>query len=228
MVPPDVTQQLLQAGSAGSLADAAAFLRGRVCSDGAAHGETGDFDLSERQWAVLLEWAGSCGKILPLGFPAPDREGGREHDVSLDEASGRWIKYTKPSACGFTVSWSEKGRPYLHNAHPLDYLQRLLWQNEILGDDIHLVGLWQEQPHRWRIVTTQPGLQGSRVTLDDLSAAFVGVGFTVLPWRGLGYENSLSLRLEGFDIWDVHPANVLLSPEGLPLPLDVIITRSPP
>jgi hypothetical protein len=145
----------------------------------------------------------------------------------LHEASGRWIKYTKRASSGFTVSWSEAGRPYLHNALPLDYLQRLLWQNDLLGDDIQLVGLWQEQAHQWRIVTTQPGLQGARASLDELSAAFVATGFVLLPWFGLGYENSLSFRFEGFDIWDVHPANVLLSPEGLPLPIDVIVTRTP-
>ena len=229
MLPSDVTQHLLHAGSTGALADAAAFLRRRLRPDGAPDGtaDDEDHDLAERQWTLLLEWAGASGKILPLTFPAPDRIGGREHDVSLHEPSGRWVKYTKPAACGFTVSWSGQGQPYLHNALPLDYLQRLLWQNQVLGDDVHLVGLWPEQPNRWRIVTTQPGLQGARTTLDDLSAAFVAAGFALLPWRGLGYENSLSFRLEGFDLWDVHPANVLLSPEGLPLPLDVIITRAP-
>lgn len=230
MLPPDVTQRLLQAGSAGALSDAATFLRRRLCPDGALDGQADrddDGDLAELQWSCLLEWAEAAGKILPLEFPAPDREGGREHDVSLHEPSGRWIKHTKPSACGFTVSWSDDGRPYLHNARPLDYLQRLLWQNEALGDDVHFVGLWPERPHRWRIVTTQPGLQGVPATLEELSAAFVAAGFHLLPWRGLGYQDSLSFRLDGFDLWDVHPANVLLSPEGLPLPIDVLITRSP-
>jgi hypothetical protein len=147
--------------------------------------------------------------------------------VTLHEPSGRWIKYTKPSASGYTVSWRQDGTPYLHNALPVEYLQRLSWQNEVFGDDIHLVGLVPSPLHHWRIVTTQPGLQGTRVSLDDLSAAFVAAGFHLLPWRGLGYESSLSLRFEGFDIWDVHPANVVLSPEGLPLPIDVIVTRSP-
>lgn len=227
MFPHHETQRLLQAGSASALADAAAFLRSRVCTDGPSDGEDGDFTLPERQWTALIEWAGSCGKILPLNFPGPAREGGREHDVSLDEATGRWIKFTKPACCGYTVDWDTTGTPYLHNALPLEYLQRLLWQNEILGDDIQLVGLWQAVPNQWSIITTQPGLQGTRATLDTLATAFVAAGFTLLPWRGIGYENSLSLRFEGFDIWDVHPANVLLSPEGLPLPLDVIITRSP-
>ncbi|MEY4482711.1 MAG: Serine/Threonine/Tyrosine Kinase found in polyvalent protein, partial [Verrucomicrobiota bacterium] len=128
---------------------------------------------------------------------------------------------------GYTVSWGSDGAPYLHNALPHDYLQRLIWQNEVFGDDIHLVGTWQEFPHHWRIVTTQPGLQGTRATLDELASAFVTAGFTLLPWRSIGYEGSLALRCEGFDIWDVHPANVLLSPEGLPLPIDVIVTRTP-
>lgn len=227
MVPTHVTQQLLQAGSAGALADAAAHLRRRVCADGSADGEDAGFSGPESEWAALLEWARSVGKILPPDFPAPEREGGREHDVTFDESSGRWIKYTKPSASGYTVSWRQDGTPYLHNARPLEYLQRLLSQNEIFGDDLQLVGLWEAQPHQWRIVSTQPGLQGGRVTLDQLTAALMAAGFTLLPWRGLGYEGSLSLRCEGFDIWDVHPANVLLSPEGLPLPIDVIITRSP-
>jgi hypothetical protein len=227
MVSPHVIAHLLQAGSAGALTDAAAFVRRGVCADGTIVGKDGSFDLRERQWAGLIAWADADGKNLPLAFPAPEREGGREHDVSVDEGSGRWIKYTKRSASGFTVSWAEDGRPYLHNAYPLDYLQRLIWQNEILGDDIHLIGLWQEQAHQWRIVTTQPGLQGSRATLNDLTAAFVAAGFVLLPWRGIGYKDSLSFRFEGFDLWDVHPANVLLSPEGLPLPLDVIVTRSP-
>ena len=221
------TQQLLQTGSAGALADAEAFVRRSVCADGSVDGADGDFTGPERQWAALIEWAGSCGKNLPLDFPPPEREGGREHDVTLDESSGRWIKYTKRSSSGYTVSWNEHGEPYMHNALPLDYLQRLLWQNEVFGDDIHLIGLWQEQPYQWRIVTTQPGLQGTRATLEELSTAFVAAGFTLLPWRGIGYEGSLSIRFEGFDIWDVHPANVLLSPEGLALPIDVIITQTP-
>jgi type I restriction enzyme M protein len=139
MLPYD-TQHLLHPGPAGTLADAAADLRRRLCADGAADGEDDDFSGPERQWAALIEWAGAAGKILPLDFPPPDREGGREHDVTLDDASGRWIKYTKPSSSGYTVSWNEAGEPYMHNATPLEYLQRLLWQNEVLGDDRHMFG----------------------------------------------------------------------------------------
>jgi len=121
MFSSDVTQHLLQAGSASALADAAAYLHSRLRPDGALDGQDDDGDFAEHQCALLLEWAGASGQILPLEFPAPDREGGREHEhnVSLHEPSGRWIRFTKPSACGFTVSWSESGQPYLHNACPI-------------------------------------------------------------------------------------------------------------
>jgi hypothetical protein len=36
----------------------------------------------------------------------------------------------------------------MHNAMPMDYLQRMLWQNEVLGDDVYLIGFWQELPHQ--------------------------------------------------------------------------------
>ena len=84
------TQQLLPASSAGALADAAADVRRCLCADGAADGEDDDFTLPERQWAACLSWADACGKILPLDFMPPEREGGREHDVTLDAVSGRW------------------------------------------------------------------------------------------------------------------------------------------
>lgn len=49
----------------------------------------------------------------------------------------------------------------------------------------------------------------------------------MLPWRGLGYAESLSVRKDGFDVWDIHPANVLVTDSGLPLPFDVMITPVP-
>jgi hypothetical protein len=85
MISPDDTQQLLQAGSARALADAAAFIRRRLSADGSSDGPDGDYAAPERQWAALLDWARDGQKNLPLGFPSPEREGGREHDVTLHE-----------------------------------------------------------------------------------------------------------------------------------------------
>lgn len=123
--------------------------------------------------------------ILPRDFLPPVRDGGREHDVRYEAETGLWWKYTKPNLAGYTVSWSEDV-PYMHNALPLDYLERMLRQNAIFGDDVRLVGLWNPAGHDWRIITTQPHVEGEAATLEQLGAAFEKVGFEVLPWRGIG------------------------------------------
>ncbi len=128
---------------------------------------------------------------------------------------------------GYTVSWGVDRMPYLHNAMPLDYLERLLRQNEVFGDDVQLVGLWNPQGYDWCIVTTQPDVQGDKATLEQLKFAFENVGFELLPWRGIGYAEAMAFRKDGIDVWDVHPANVLLTRDGLPLPFDVMLTPRP-
>lgn len=164
--------------------------------------------------------------MLPGEFPPSERDGGREHDVRYEPDTGLWWKYTKPNMAGYTVSWTE-GQPWLHNALPLEYLERMIWQNELFGDDVRLVGLWNLPAHDWSIITTQPHVEGRQATLEELEVSFVDTGFEILPWRGLGYAESLSVRKDGFDVWDIHPANVLLSDSGLPVPFDVMITLTP-
>lgn len=164
--------------------------------------------------------------ILPRDFPLPERDGGREHDVRYDPETGLWWKYTKPNMAGYTVSW-DAGVPFMHNAQPLEYLERMLLQNEIFGDDVRLAGIWNPAGHDWRIITTQPHVNGDAATLEELAKAFEAVGFQVLPWQGIGYAGSLAVRKDGIDVWDVHPANVLISKDGLPVPFDVMLTGSP-
>jgi hypothetical protein len=83
MLSPDDTQQLLQAGSTRALEDAAAFIRRRLSADGSSDGPDEDFSAPERHWAALLDWARDSQKVLPLEFPPPEREGGREQEPAL-------------------------------------------------------------------------------------------------------------------------------------------------
>ncbi len=115
----------------------------------------------------------------------------------------------------------------MHNALPCEYLERMLRMNAIFGDDVHLVGLWNPSGHDWRIITTQPHVAGEAATLEQLGAAFESLGFETLPWRDIGYSGSLAVRKNGIDVWDIHPANVLISENGLPMPFDVMLTLSP-
>ncbi len=85
----------------------------------------------------------------------------------------------------------------------------------------------QRSGHDWLIVTTPPDVSGNQASIADLDQAFRDLGFEVLPWRGIGYAGSIALRKDGLDIWDIHPANVLLTEPGLPVPFDVMITPSP-
>ncbi|MBB5031407.1 hypothetical protein [Prosthecobacter vanneervenii] len=214
--------------SSSSLGDAAAFIRGSLCSNGYPHGEVDDFDRFEKEWEALIQWAKESGSILAASSADDARPGGREHDVRFDDGTGLWWKYTKINSSGYTVSWKEDATPYMHNASPLEYFSRMQRQNEHFGDDVILAGLCNAAAHDWRIVTTQPGVSGKKATLLELKEAFELAEFELLPWTGIGYENSLSFRKEGIDVWDIHPANVLISPiDGLPVPFDVMITNTP-
>lgn len=210
-----------------ALRDAAAHLRASLCSDGTADGEDFDFERPEKEWRALIQWAQNNGLILPCDFPDPEEEGGREHYLRYDFSTHLWWKYTYPNMAGKTVSWGHDHRPYMRNALPLEYLERMLRQNKVFGDDVRFRGMWNPIGHDWTIVTTQPHVEGVESDLPGLRSAFESVGFECLPWRGLGYADSLSFRKEGFDIWDVHPANVLLTTDGLPLPFDTILTITP-
>jgi hypothetical protein len=78
-----------------ALADAASHLRASLRADEANAGEA-DFDLPERQWAILIDWAKRQDLILLSSFIPPTEEGGREHRVRYDEAAGWWWKITLP------------------------------------------------------------------------------------------------------------------------------------
>lgn len=144
--------------------------------------------------------------------------------MSFDEGELLWWKYTKAHLAGYTVEFNSQGQPYLLNALPLQYLERLLLQNEVFGDDIRLEGLWQDG-EGWHIVTSQSDIAGRPATLDEIRVGMKEFGFRELPWRGIGYENSLAFQFGDIFVWDVHPANMVMTAAGLLVPIDVILMR---
>ena len=218
-----------QGGAAGGALAAATEALRRLRPDGP--NEELSFYQPEREWTALREYAQAQGLILPADFPGPLREGGREHDVRFDEATGRWWKYTKRTAAGYTVDWTGRleDAPQLLPALPLDYLERLMAQNAVFADDIRLEGLWPDGSRDWRIITSQPDVPGEPASAAEIVLGMEASGWETLPFRGVGYDDSLAfvkLTPEGLvAVWDAHARNMVRTESGLIVPIDVIITH---
>lgn len=140
-------------------------------------------------------------------------------------AVGEWLKFTKPSAAGYVVSF-DSGRPALENATPLEYLDRLSIQNEIFADTVTFLGVSGERVNP-RIVTLQKDIPGVEASYEQIIHMMTsGMGFTLLPSRFYaGYENSLSFIRGDVAVFDLRPANVVLTPDGYIIPIDSIPVR---
>lgn len=115
--------------------------------------------------------------------------------------------------------------PVFLPASPLQYLNRLMLQNEIFGDDIRLLGI-----HRscgaLRMVTIQPDISGEPPTMPEISE-FLGdeFGFRPLSIAPMGYYKSSSYLLGNLGLFDVHPANLVKVASGKLVPIDVIMVE---
>ena len=61
----------------------------------------------------------------------------------MNDLDGRWLKFTKSSAAGYAVD-VVNGKPSMHPATPLQYLERWEIHNRLFYDDVELVGLHSE------------------------------------------------------------------------------------
>lgn len=212
----------------GALATAAQFLRRLRPDDGDE--AVPDFSQPEREWGELRAYAQKSGLTLPAGWPGPEKEGGREHDVRYDAATGSWWKYTKRNGAGYTVDWTGRlqDRSSLLPALPGEYLERLRAQNDLFSDDIRLEGLWPDGSANWRIVTSQPDVPGRAASPEEIQSALEEMGWRLLPYWDIGYEGARAYAREEAGrvvaMWDVYPRNFIKTESGLIVPIDVILT----
>ena len=204
------------------LGEACHDLAGRLRPSG-PDGEIDEWSIYDESFRRLVRWAEEKGCFFE-GLQ-PLKGGGREHDLTFIEQSRTWLKFTKPAAAGYVVSF-DFGAPALEPALPLEYLERLLLQNEIFADRVSFVGVAGEK-HRPRIVTRQPHIRG-----DDAMAAEIiflmtaELGFRQLPERfSVGYADSLAFIREDVAVFDLRPANVVRTEDGLIVPIDAIPVR---
>ena len=209
-----------RAASPGALQSAITFLRRGLRPDGTYAG-VDEWDFLEHQWCLLHEWARSVGLILPADV-VPAKAGGYEHDVRHVPAAGRWLKFTKPSMAGCVVELSD-GKVQMFAATPLQYLRRWRLANQVLADDVELIGLAEEN-RKLRIVISQRDLVGEAPTWDELHVAMTetyGLRLLNTNASGGGYE-ARAYAGNRFAIFDVRPPNCVRTAEGDVVPFDVI------
>lgn len=152
-----------------------------------------------------------------------------------DDARNRVVKLTKPNCFGFTVEaeWllDEQGegaelRPALRGAMPLEYLERLLLQNEIFGDRIELLGIIDKRK-AMHVVTAQPVVVGESTPLDEIVRFMVSLGFLPLWDVSVGRAGAMSFLQpdEGIAAFDCHPANFLSNGAHI-FPIDALLVRA--
>ncbi|GAA5121236.1 hypothetical protein JIN84_00440 [Luteolibacter yonseiensis] len=218
------TERLSEPDRDRPLCDACNELAGRLRPSG-PDGEIDEWSLYDESFRRLVEWAEGSGCFFE-GLQ-PLKEGGREHDLTFIEESRTWLKFTKPAAAGYVVTFNF-GAPALEPALPLEYLERLLLQNEIFADRVSFVGVAGER-HRPRIVTRQPHIRGEDATPDEIVFLMAELGFQPLPARfSIGYADSLAFIREDVAVFDLRPANVVRTKEGLIVPIDAIPFRLTP
>ena len=112
----------------------------------------------------------------------------------------------------------------LTNALPLEYLDRLLLQNDLFADDVRIEGVALEN-EQLVIISSQPAILGSSLTEDEMLAFMRKLWFQPLTGLSLGRPGSLSFYRD-FDVvaaFDAHPGNFVKDDNGVVLPIDLVL-----
>jgi hypothetical protein len=190
---------------------------------GGPDGEIDEWSVYDESLRRLVSWAEEAGCFFE-GLQ-PLKEGGREHDLTFVEEGVYWLKFSKPAAMGYVVDF-DFGAPRLQPALPLEYLGRLILQNELFADSVSFVGVGGTRL-KPRIITRQPHVQGVGASPDEIVTLMVNhLGFRKLPARfSVGYSDSLAFVREDTAVFDLRSANVVRTPEGVITPIDCIPVR---
>jgi Serine/Threonine/Tyrosine Kinase found in polyvalent proteins len=222
--PETETRKLPGTNQDRTLAEASYDARSVLRADGTINGDEDGLDLIRRQLESLALEAERKGRL----YAEPDqlRIGGVEHDVLPDPESGTILKFTKQDRAAYAVNF-DLGTPRMEPALPLEYLDRLMLQNEIFGDNLRFVGIVGRVGNR-RIVTRQDLVEGRPARWEEIILMMNDLGFTKLRHNhGIGYENSYAFVRDDAVVFDLRPANVFVTDDGIIVPIDSIPVKLP-
>jgi hypothetical protein len=170
-------------------------------------------------FACLVEWAEKHGLIHPPSdFPFLERHPdgfGDEHEAWFDAISNLWFKATYPNRFG--LAWGGSG----DSATAKGYLARLVLQNHYFSDDIQLVALINAD-QRLRVLTSQSHIHGEAAPYEEIKAWFQNLGFVQVCAND---RIAWYLIKDNLLIADAHEGNVIKTPEGDLVPIDLNICQ---
>lgn len=219
---PGEAASLRRADGADLVGAALSHLRRGLPSTGAAHGTP----TLARQKESLREWARGLGLLLsPAKLPTKVVRGGQEHDLFHDEATDRYFKVTRGGIFGLApgidlalVSSGEDARRFhLWEATPLEYLERLHLQNQLVPGLNRLEGVL-DPGDDLAVVISQPRFDLVPVTQPEIDAWFERLGFVKVT--ECGYYRAE----DNLGIFDAHTKNLVRFHDDL-IPFDVIPCR---
>jgi hypothetical protein len=172
----------------------------------------------------LREWARGLGLLLNADLIIPRLErGGQEHDWFRE--GERVFKVTRDGVFGLSpgielalvASSQDARRFHLWEATPLEYLERLWLQNQLVPGLNRLEGVI-DQGDDLAVVTSQPRFDLVAVTQPEIDTWFAAQGF--LKVTECGYYRAE----DNLGIFDAHAKNLVRFEHDL-IPFDVIPCR---
>ncbi len=214
-----------------ALESAWAFLRrtaGAVREESPAETLRGNEAARRKQYEILHTWCLQEGLIWNPPGELHLLDYGGEHDIyEVVEKAGhglrpRIFKATRPLYAGITpraVKLQGGGvRVAQDDASPLEYLDRQLLQNMVLGDDIWFEGIW-ESSEGLRLVISQRVLNGELPERDEVAVMLEGRGFVNVG------ENFWYRSTDGLGVSDTKQANLIKGEDGIVDVIDVVMFR---
>jgi len=224
-IQPPENPSLPQPGQDSSLVDAVHEFRRVLSTDGTLDGDEDSLDHIRVQFRSIEREAERSGYLYEELIHL--KIGGVEHDVVFDYESGSILKFTKAGKAAYVVSF-DLGTPKMVPGMPLGYLERLILQNEIFGESLSFVGIGGAQDRR-RVITRQSIVVGRPARWEEIVRMMVEeLGFSKLRHNhGIGYDDSYAFVRDDAVVFDMRPANVFTTGEGVVIPVDCIPVKLP-
>jgi hypothetical protein len=223
----------------GSLRAAHRFLGGSEAAVSQSPGES-HADRSTREARALWHWAKEAARCLNpeewLPLFEESQEGGQEHRVWYSNRVGRYYKATHAGRYGWYAALDYRFNKRtqedelcigMGNATPVQYLDRLLLQNDTFSDDIMLEGFWIEADGL-TILTSQRFIHGDPSTPEEILEVMDVLGFERIPGLPANSEDCFSFydsrsRIAAFD---AHTGNFIKASSGDVVPIDLVMVRA--